>query len=109
MKKYILPLFLFVFLPFMTNSCAKTTDGQWMVYHETNCPPTWVNINNDRKSKNALEILLKADGIIPLKIRVNGERLDNCDDCYCETGKEYHVKVDKSQAGLLFYYGFELR
>jgi len=109
MKKYILPLFLFVFLHFMTNSCAKTTDGQWMVYHETNCPPMWVNINNNRKSKNALEILLKADGIIPLKIRVNGERLDNCDDCYCETGKEYHVKVDKSQAGLLFYYGFELR
>ena len=54
-----------------------------------------------------LEKFLKAEGIIPLKIKVEGEKIITCKACDCETGIEYQVQVDESQAGLLLYYGFK--
>lgn len=90
-------------------SCAKTTDGEWMVYEETTCYPFWTDEDSHNRSKDNLEKFLKAEGIIPLKIRVDGERSISCDFCDCETGVSYNVKVDESQAGLLLYYGFKSR
>ena len=90
-------------------SCAKTTDGEWMVYDETVCYPFWTDENSHNRSRQNLEAFLKAEGIIPLKIRVQGERYISCEACYCETGVTYEVKVDKSQSGLLLYYGFRVR
>lgn len=89
----------------ISNSCAKTVDPIWMVYEEENCNPPWVG-KNDRRSKDNLEAMLRNDGVIPLKIRVKGDRDNNCDVCWCKTGKTYHVQVDASQMSYLFYYGF---
>jgi hypothetical protein len=90
-------------------SCAKTTDGEWMVYEETTCYPFWTDADSHNRSRDNLEKFLKAEGIIPLKIRVEGERLITCEACHCETGVTYQVKVDESQAGLMLYYGFKSR
>ena len=96
-------------LTLLAASCAKTTDGEWMVYEETVCYPFWTDEDSHIKSKKNLEKFLKAEGIIPLKIRVDGERYITCEACHCETGVIYLVKVDESQAGLMFYYGFRTR
>ena len=90
-------------------SCAKTTDGEWMIYEETVCYPFWTDEDSHHRSKENLEKYLKAEGIIPLKIRVEGERVITCEACHCETGVTYEVKVDESQAGLMLYYGFKSR
>ncbi len=91
------------------SSCAKTTKAEWMVYEETTCLPFWTDEDSRSKSKDNLEKFLKAEGIIPLKIKVEGERMITCEACDCETGIEYQVQVDESQAGLLLYYGFKSR
>lgn len=90
-------------------SCHKTTNGKWMVYHETACLPFWAHESSNRKSKNALETFLKSESIIPLKIKIVGIRDESCELCDCRTGLDYHVKVDKSQVGALAYWGFKLK
>ena len=90
-------------------SCAKTTKGEWMIYEEEVCLPFWADENNHNKSRDNLEKFLKAEGIIPLKIRITGERLPECEDCYCKTGLFYEVQVDETQSGLMLYYGFRTR
>ncbi|MCH2234090.1 MAG: hypothetical protein MK078_07545 [Crocinitomicaceae bacterium] len=107
MKKFIKLAFTAGIGLMMLGSCAKTVNGTWARYEERGCKPTWVSYNSDNRSRKNLEALLKADGIIPLKIRISGERNLNCNTCFCETGKVYRVKVDESQLGLMFYYGFE--
>ncbi len=105
MKKLI-PI---AFLLLLIASCAKTTDGEWMIYEETVCYPFWTDEDSHNRSRDNLEKFLKAEGIIPLKIRVDGERYISCEACHCETGVTYEVKVDESQAGLMLYYGFKSR
>ncbi len=90
-------------------SCTKTTKGEWMVYEEEVCLPFWVDENSNNKSKDNLEKYLKGEGIIPLKIRITGERFPECEDCYCKTGLEYEVQVDESQSSDMLYYGFKTR
>lgn len=105
-------LFSFAMLLFFSagfTSCHKTTDNEWMIFKETSCLPFWANESSDRKSKNTLETFLKSEGIIPLKIKIVGDRIETCVDCDCPTGKEYHVQIDKSQVGYLAYWGFELK
>ncbi|MFD1550686.1 hypothetical protein DNU06_06230 [Putridiphycobacter roseus] len=94
---------------FVMASCAKTTKAEWMVYEETACLPFWTDEDSQSKSKDNLELFLKAEGIIPLKIKIEGERNFSCDACDCETGIDYLVQVDESQAGLMLYYGFKSR
>ncbi len=109
MKRFLYALFFCFFALALFDSCAKTTNGKWMVFQETACLPFWAHESNDRKAKNTLENFLKSEGIIPLKIKINGERSSIiCESCACPTGKEYRVKVDKSQIYLLAYWGFEL-
>jgi hypothetical protein len=105
--KALLPLLIITLL--FNVSCAKTTNGKWMVYEESACLPFWAHESSDRKSKQILSDFLKDQQIIPLKIKIVGERELNCLECYCLTGKEYHVKVDKTQIGELAYWGFELK
>ncbi len=88
-------------------SCAKTTKGKWMIYEEEVCLPFWADEDQHRKSKDNLEQFLKTEGIIPLKIRITGERLPECEACHCKTGLSYEVQVDESQSGHLLYYGFQ--
>lgn len=90
-------------------SCAKTTKGEWMVYEEEVCLPFWTDEDSHNKSRNNLATFLKAEGIIPLKIKIEGERIPECEDCYCKTGISYEVQVDRSQAGLMLYYGFKTK
>lgn len=105
MKKII----MITILALIAMSCAKTTDGEWMIYEETVCYPFWTDEDSHNRSKQNLEKFLKAEGIIPLKIKVEGERTPTCEFCDCETGVTYQVKVDESQAGLMLYYGFKSR
>lgn len=107
MKKTILLTLLIGATTLFFGSCAKTVNPTWMVYEEDNCTPPWVG-KNDRRSKDNLEALLRADGVIPLKIKIKGDRSNACVDCDCKTGKSYHVQVDKAQLSWLFYYGFEV-
>ncbi len=100
---------VFGILMLLLTGCDKTTDGKWMVYEETVCYPYWVHTSNDNKTKDQLESFLKDDGIIPLKIRVLGEREITCEACACLTGKRYEVLVDKSQIGYMNYWGFEIK
>ncbi|MFK8039035.1 MAG: hypothetical protein AB8B74_12140 [Crocinitomicaceae bacterium] len=102
-------LWIFAVLFLLLSSCAKTTDGEWMIYEETVCYPFWTDEDSHNRSKDNLEKFLKAEGIIPLKIRVEGERSISCEFCDCETGVSYQVKVDESQAGLMLFYGFKSR
>lgn len=88
-------------------SCTKTIDREWMVYHETSCQPGWVDLDSDRKSRLNLEGFLKGNGIVPLKIKVRGDRIQSCRFCDCATGKTYRVQVDESQTGQLQYFGFD--
>ncbi len=88
--------------------CAKTVNEKWMTYSETACYPFWVNESSDKKTRSTLETFLKSDGIIPLKIKIEGNRGSYCEGCDCKTGKIYRVQVDKSQVGALAYWGFEL-
>ncbi|UKN01902.1 hypothetical protein K6119_00030 [Paracrocinitomix mangrovi] len=104
--KALFPLTLILFTLLM-GSCTKTVDPVWMVYQEENCRPPWV-AKTDNKTRKNLEALLKGDGIIPLKIKIKGDRDNNCQDCFCLTGKSYHVQVDESQMGYMFYYGFSV-
>tara|TARA_B110000046_G_C13010751_1_gene406563 strand:+ start:446 stop:775 length:330 start_codon:yes stop_codon:yes gene_type:complete len=90
-------------------SCSKTTDGKWIIYKETTQLPFWAHESSDRKSKNTLETFLKSEGIIPLKIKIIGDRIATCKDCDCFTGLEYRVQVEKSQVGYMAYWGFELK
>ena len=90
-------------------SCSKTTDGKWVIYKETTQLPFWAHESSDRKSKNTLETFLKSEGIIPLKIKIIGDRIATYKDCDCFTGIEYRVQVDKSQIGYMVYWGFELK
>ena len=98
-----------ILLLVVITSCAKTTKGEWMVYNETICYPFWTDIDSHKRSKDNLEKFLKAEGIIPLKIKIEGERISTCEFCDCETGITYEVQVDESQSGLLIYYGFKTR
>ncbi len=106
MKNVLFSLLFIVAIPLFNTGCSKTTNGKWVVYYEQNCLPPWVSAKNDRRTKDNLVDLLKADGIIPLKIKIKGERLENLDCCDCLTGKEYYVQVDKSQMSYMYYYGF---
>ncbi len=87
-------------------SCAKTVDPVWMVMEEDNCRPPWVG-KTDMKTRNNLEAVLRADGIIPLKIKINGSRETDDLPCGYPTGKIYRVQIDQSQVSWLYYYGFE--
>ena len=107
MKKLMKLAFIAILGLSMLSSCAKTVNGTWVKYEERGCKPTWVSHKSDNRSRKNLEALLKADGIIPLKIKISGDRNLDCNTCFCETGKVYRVKVDESQIGLMFYYGFE--
>ena len=78
-----------------------------MVYYETSCIPEWVNYNSDRKTKKRLTSFLKYNGIIPLKIRIEGKRVPTCGFCDYSTGKIYYVQIDKSQQAYIEWYGFE--
>lgn len=109
MRKYILLTSILIMGFAALQSCSKTTNGRWLIYEETTCLPFWANESSDRKSINTLETFLKSEGIIPLKIKIIGERESTCEFCDCPTGLEYHVQVDKSQIGSLAYWGFELK
>ncbi len=80
-----------------------------MTYEEQVCLPFWADKKKHNKSKENLEKYLKSEGIIPLKIKITGERLPQCDDCDCPTGLYYEVKIDESQSGSMLYYGFKTR
>ncbi len=91
-------------------SCTKTTDGEWMVFEEAVCLPFWTNENSNKKSIENLEKYLKVEGIIPLRIKIKGERtIPECESCDCKTGITYEVEVDETQSGLMLYYGFKTR
>lgn len=107
MKRIALIPLAFLCLTTLFQSCSKTVNPVWMVYQEENCTPPWVG-KNDRRSRDNLESLLRADGVIPLRIKVKGDRDNSCESCDCLTGKTYHVQVDKAQLSWLFYYGFEV-
>jgi len=100
---------LLILVTILIASCAKTTKGEWMVYEEEMCLPFWVDEDSRNRSKDNLEKFLKAEGIIPLKIRITGEYIPECDDCECATGIVYEVQVDETQSGLLLYYGFKTK
>ncbi len=87
-------------------SCSKTTSPQWMAYYETTCIPQWTDLDSDRRTKNRLEDFLKREGIVPLKIRIEGERVPTCEFCDCSTGKIYYVQVDESQIEFIQFFGF---
>lgn len=106
MKKIAFTASVMLAFLFLFNSCAKTVQGRWVVYYETNFLPPWVSEKSDWRTKDNLEELLKGDGIIPLKIRIRGEREPECPEWDCFTGKTYHIQVDKSQLNLIYYYGF---
>ena len=91
----------------LLGSCVKTLDTTWVIYEEEGCTPPWVSLKNDNNSRNNLESLLKAEGIIPLKIKIEGERDDSCNECACTTGKVYRVQIDESQLDRIYYYGFK--
>ena len=93
---------------FSLTNCSKTVDPIWMQYEEENCVPPWVG-KTDNRSQDNLEALLRADGLIPLKIKIKGTRENNCIDCDCKTGKVYQVQIDRSQMNYLIYYGFSVK
>jgi hypothetical protein len=92
---------------FLFGSCAKTVDPIWTVMEEDNCKPPWVGLT-DNKSRKNLESILRADGIIPLKIKIKGDRDNDSQECGQPSGKSYHVQIDQSQLSWLLYYGFEV-
>lgn len=106
MKKILLSTVLILSVIFVFTRCSKTVDPVWMVYEEAGCRPPWVG-KTDHKTRNNLEAVLRGDGIIPLKIKIKGDRSNACEDCDCLTGKSYHVQIDQSQVAWLYYYGFE--
>lgn len=69
-----------------------------MIFTTTICLPFWTNEDSDRKSKDTLETFLKAEGIIPLNIKIVGDREITCEFCDCPTGLAYHVKVDVTES-----------
>ncbi|MFT7611633.1 MAG: hypothetical protein ACI9J3_000578 [Parvicellaceae bacterium] len=89
-------------------SCSKTTDKEWVELLETTCAPEWVDQNSDRKTKNNLEGFLKRNGIIPLKIKTEGDRHETCQFCDCTTGKIFKVQIDQSQRSLISEFDFFL-
>lgn len=105
MKNYILILGL-TLSGFLLTNCSKTVEERWVIYEEEGCLPPWVSLKNDNRTRDNLEDLLRNDGIIPLRIKISGERNDNCNDCNCLTGKIYRVQVDKSQLNHMYYFGF---
>ena len=107
MKKISLLLLVLVTFSFL-ESCNKTVDPVWMVLEEDFCQPPWV-ANTDYRTRKNLDATLRADGIIPLKIRIKGFRNNECNYCGCLTGKTYEVQVDRSQMSWLYYYGFEAK
>lgn len=109
MRNFILITAVVLTSFFGLESCSKTTNGKWMIFTETTCLPFWANESSNRKSINTLETFLKAEGIIPLNIKIVGDREITCEFCDCPTGLEYHVKVDKSQIGEMAYWGFKLK
>ena len=106
MKNVLIILYITVSIPFLNSGCAKTTDTTWVVFNEENCLPPWVSEKSDNKTRKNLSALLKGDGIIPLKIKIKGDRLPDCNDCNCLTGKSYHVQIDESQLNYIYHYGF---
>jgi hypothetical protein len=106
MKKIVQSTFVLMTALLLLGSCAKTVDPIWMMMEEDNCRPPWVG-KSDNKTRNNLEAVLRADGIIPLKIRIKGDRDTDDMDCGYPTGKTYHVQIDQSQVNWLYYYGFE--
>lgn len=98
--------FLFFGSILFLGSCSKTVDPVWMVMEEDNCRPPWVG-NSDNKTRKNLESVLRADGIIPLKIKIKGSRDTDNLSCGNPTGKTYHVQIDQSQVNWLYWYGFE--
>lgn len=105
--KRLISLAIIMSFTFLLANCAKTVDPVWVKLDETNCKPLWVG-NTDHQSRKNLEGLLRGDGIIPLKIRIKGNRSNQCSDCMCLTGKTYRVSIDRSQLNRLIYYGFEV-
>ncbi len=103
----IFKVLLFSGLFLSLTNCAKTVDPVWVKLDETNCKPSWVG-NTDNQSRKNLEGLLRGDGVIPLKIRIKGNRSNECTTCMCLTGKTYRVSIDRSQLNWLIYYGFEV-
>lgn len=101
------PVIFTVLLAFTLVACSKTTNPEWMVYYETSCLPEWVIENSDSKTKKELSNYLKDNGVIPLRIKIEGERIPTCNYCDCSTGKIYYVQIDKSQIEYLSWYGFE--
>jgi hypothetical protein len=106
MKKLLPSTLLILSAMLVFTGCSKTVDPVWMVYEEAGCRPPWA-AKTDHRTRNNLEAVLRADGIIPLKIRIKGDRNTNCEDCDCFTGKTYHVQIDQSQVAWLYYYGFD--
>ena len=107
MKKLGIGIFLLIGLAYWIQSCSKTVEPVWMEYNEEGCLPPWA-AKADYKSRNNLEAVLRSDGIIPLRIKIKGDRDNSCESCDCRTGKTYHVQVDESQISWMFYYGFSL-
>ncbi|MEO9531792.1 MAG: hypothetical protein ABJG68_13510 [Crocinitomicaceae bacterium] len=106
MKKLITTTFVVMAALLLFGSCAKTVDPVWMVMEEDNCRPPWVG-KTDHKTRDNLEAVLRADGVIPLKIRIKGKREFDGEPCGTPTGKTYHVQIDRSQISWLYWYGFE--
>jgi len=100
-------IILVVILSFLFTNCAKTVDPVWGKLDETHCRPSWVG-NSDYQIRKNLEALLRGDGVIPLKIRIKGNRNNNCESCLCFTGETYRISIDRSQLNWLIYYGFEV-
>lgn len=64
----------------------------------------WAHESSDRKSKNTLETFLKSEGIIPLKIKIIGDRIATYKDCDCFTGLEYRPCQFTIPITILLYY-----
>ena len=101
--KYSILLILSIII---LGACSKTTSPEWVVYYETSCYPAWTDAESDRRTKLQLEGYLKDLGIVPLKIKIEGERVPTCEFCDCSTGKSYEVQIDESQFAEISFLGF---
>ena len=95
-----------IILTISLSSCNRANDTMWVYMDETACPPGWVDPDSDRKTKDYLEGFLRGNDVIPLNIKIDGDRENHCLACNCFTGRTFRVKIYKSQLWLVNPLGF---
>ena len=78
-----------------THSVKSKNEYIQVKYEETSCGPSWLILNDDKKTKLNLLSYLKSKSIVAEDIIISGKKYEMvCMACICKTGRIFKITIN---------------